>query len=153
MKLRYTDDTGKVSEWDWNPGKMGSAETEALEEVGGRQWSTYEEFADKFMRGSQRAYRAAVWINLRRLDPSFRFETLSITPEQVELGFADEEMEAIRQTMLHDPDLTETDRADLERMSANQFNGGEPPLDEPSPNSGSDDSKSLTPDSLPVYGS
>ena len=154
MIIKYRDDKGEVHDFPWRPAQFESEDSEALEEVGGRQWETFEEFADKFIRGSQRAYRAAVWLMLRKTNPSLRFQDVSIRPDQVAVVFDDAEQEAIRQVMMSDPELTDEDREALARNTANQYWGdGETPLGEPPVNSGENGSDSPTPDSLPASGS
>lgn len=118
MILRYRPDDGPEVEFDFKPGDMESPESEAVEAVGGEAWSTFEEWGALFFRGSQKARRAALWVFLRRTDPSLRFNQLSVRANQVDVDYSLTERNRLIEVMLADPTLDNDQRVALTRMVA-----------------------------------
>jgi hypothetical protein len=96
--------------FSFKPNKLLSVEAEAIEDA--TDW-TFEEFGRKFMSGSMKAKRAALWILLRREFAGLKFRDLSFTPEEVAVDFDDEETAALRQALADDPDLDDEERAEI----------------------------------------
>jgi hypothetical protein len=105
-KLIYEPEDGDRQEWDFDPVRLMSFDAEAIEEVGGTQWATYGEFIDKLQRGSAKAWRAALWIQLRRADPTLKFVNLVVKVN--ELIFIDDDDED-GEPGKDEPDVTPTD--------------------------------------------
>lgn len=113
MIITYTPDDGDSQEYEFMPGKLMNAEAEAIEDVGGQAWSTFEEFGVKFFRGSARARRAALWIAMKRGNPRLKFSDVSFRADQVSVDYSAKERAVILEAMLADPDLDEEQRANL----------------------------------------
>jgi hypothetical protein len=92
-KLIYEPEDGDRQEWDFDPVRLMSFDAEAIEEVGGTQWATYGEFIDKLQRGSAKAWRAALWIQLRRSDPTLKFPNLVVKVNELIFVDDDEDVE------------------------------------------------------------
>jgi hypothetical protein len=118
MQLTYTPEDGDPQVFDFHVERLMSFEAEALEEAGGGQWETVHEWANKFDRGSMRAIRAALWIMLRRQQPTLRFSDLVVRVNELKVE-EDPEPEPVGKGV---PDDSATDSP------------SPPPDSEPSPN-------------------
>jgi hypothetical protein len=157
MLITYLPEGGEPEEYEFNPRKLKSRDSEAIEEVGGASWMTFEQFGMRFMAGSQKAYRAALWICKRRENPRLRFEDLSIGVDEIVVGYSPVEQEQIRQSIADDPDLDPVQKKNLLSLIDTTTNAEanealaevgvkpSPDLPEQSPNSGDEDSKSALP--------
>jgi len=97
MFLIRTRDGAAVEEHVFRPGELAWHEREALEEVGGRQWSTWEAFGLAFMGGSARAKRAAAWVIARRERPDLAFDLFTVGDgEDLVVIYEDGEAAALR---------------------------------------------------------
>lgn len=105
MLITYTPDDGEKQEYEFIPGKLLSPESEAIEEVGGYAWDSFEEFGVKFFKGNVRARRAALWIMMKRHNPRLKFEQLSFRANQVDVDYSPKERQMILEAMLSDPDI------------------------------------------------
>jgi len=94
MILRYDDGTS-VRDWNVHPGKLLSPEVEAIEDVGASGWDTFDEWGQKFMKGNRRAYRALLWILLKRENPTLKFNEVSFSPDSVTWDFDAGEKEKV----------------------------------------------------------
>lgn len=101
---------GEPLSFTWAPNKIMSAEAEAIEDA--TDW-TFEEFGAKFLKGSMKAKRAALWILLKREHPTMRFRDLSFAPTEVVVDFDDEEVAALRKAVEDTPDLDAEQRAEI----------------------------------------
>lgn len=110
MIITYTPEDGEKREWQFVPRRLMSPEAEAIEKV--TRW-TFQEFSSKFLAGSMLAYRAVVWIMLKREDPPLRFEDVSICLDDVWVSFDDQETSQLREALLADPDLDPEQRQNL----------------------------------------
>jgi len=113
LRLIYTPENGEKREFAFMPAKLMSAEAEAIEDAGGAAWESFEEFGQKFLRGNRRAYRAALWIMLRREQPTLRFADLSLRVDEIEVDFDAAETARLREQVLGDPDMDAEQRAHL----------------------------------------
>ena len=109
MIITYTPQEGEVRTWEFTPQLLMTPEAEAIESVGGTLWEDFDTFGQLFNKGNRRAYRAALWVLLRREDPSLRFETLSVGAMDIKLTLGEFERERIRAV------LTQGDRIDPEQ--------------------------------------
>lgn len=110
MIVTYTPADGEKKEWRFEPRKLMSPEAEAIEKV--TRW-TFQEFSSKFLAGSMLAYRAVVWIMLKRENPPLRFDDVSICLDDVWVSFDDQETAQVREALLADPDLDPEQRQNL----------------------------------------
>lgn len=157
MKLIYTPEDGDREVYDFIPAKLLSPEAEAIEDVGGNAWDTFEEFGQKFMRGSVRARRAALWVMKRRVDPKFRFDQCVFKISEIDVDFSTDELTRVRGALeqMEGGDLPEADRTAAlqqidEALRDRDFEGGSVPnLSEPLPNSDDESTNSDGPESLP----
>lgn len=118
MRILYTPAEGEKREFSFVPRKLMSPEAEALEDCGGNSWDSFDEFAQKFMKGNRRAYRAALWILLRREalaknEKAPRFADLSIGVDEIEVEFDDAEKLKIREAIDAEPDMDPDQREQL----------------------------------------
>lgn len=113
MKLTLTQDDGSLQEYDFQPTRLMSPEAEAIEDAGGPAWTTFEQFGRKFMSGSQRAYRVALWVCMKRAQPGIRLSDVSFRVDQLTVAYSDEETRRIREAIEADPDLDEDQRDNL----------------------------------------
>ena len=74
MKLTYAPKGQDPQTFDFDPDDLGSLEAEALEEAGGSQWDSFGQWVNLYNQGGFRAWRAALWIMLRRHNPDLGFE-------------------------------------------------------------------------------
>ena len=96
MKIIYTPSDGERQEFIFRPGELTNVEAEMIEIQGGEAWDTYEEFGRKFMNGNMRAYRAALWICLKRhQDPKIKFMDVSFRVDQIDVDLEEDEKERI----------------------------------------------------------
>jgi hypothetical protein len=119
MQLTYTPEDGDPQVFDFHVERLMSFEAEALEEAGGEQWETVHEWANKFDRGSMRAIRAALWIMLRRQQPTLRFSDLVVRVNELKM---EEDLEPEQGPGKDEPGDSSTDSP------------SPPPDSEPSPN-------------------
>jgi len=113
MRLIWTPNNGEKREFSFQPAKLVSAEAEAIEDAGGPAWDSFEEFGQKFLKGNRRAYRAALWVMLRREQPALRFTDLSLRVDEVEVDFDAAETARLREQIFADPDMDAEQRAHL----------------------------------------
>jgi hypothetical protein len=162
MIIKYYPDNAEEKVFDFYPGALENPDTEAIESVGGETWSTYEEFGSLFFRGSQKAYRAALWIMLRKTEPRLKFTDIRFRAEQVAVDYSEKEQSMIRDALLANPMLDQEERQRLEEIldgdtvaeteMALVISGTVKPADlkEPSESLETDSLTSATPDSVPV---
>lgn len=100
-KLTYTPEGAEPREWVFDPDRMRSEALEAIEDVTG--WTTAE-WLDLLGRGSMRALRALVWVNLRNQVPDLEFSAVSF--DATEVNFVTDDAEA------EDPKESATDSAE-----------------------------------------
>lgn len=79
-KLVYAPEGAEPREWVFDPDRMRSPELEAIEDATG--WTTAE-WLDLLGRGSMRALRALVWVNLRQHVPDLEFSAVSFDATEV----------------------------------------------------------------------
>lgn len=150
MKVIYTPEDGERQEFVFRPGELMSPEAEALEECGGSAWATFEEYGERFMAGSLKARRAALWILLRRSDPKLRFSDLVVQVQELSVTYDEEELGRIRETIEADETLTDAERAEALEAVSEVTESLKPPAVEPGkeePGDGPTDSASLPQDS------
>lgn len=154
MKLTFTPPDGPVEEYDFIPGKLLSVEAEAIEDLKGARWDSFEEFGQLFLKGNAKAHRAALWIMKRRVEPGLRFEDLTFEIGALRMSFTDEEARKFEESIRANPDLDEEQKnylvstLDLATHDGELRDGTD--LKDESPTSGPDDSPSATPDSPPA---
>lgn len=111
MLLVYAPDAGERREWLWRPGDIESREAEAIEDATGWEWF---EFGTRFMNGSIKAKRAALWTVLRRENPALRFDDVSFRAMEVAVLWEPAERDILRRVLADDdPDIAADQRADL----------------------------------------
>ena len=110
MKIIYAPRDGERREFVFRPADLLSPDAELLEESGGSSWDTFEEYGRKFLAGSIRARRAALWLCLRRDNPRMRLSDLIIRADELDVAWEDEELANIRDALTADPDLSDEER-------------------------------------------
>lgn len=156
MKLVFKQDGKPTETYDFEPMKLLSVEAEAIEDLPGAKWDTFEEFGQMFLKGNSRAHRAALWICKRRLDPALRFQDLSYELGALRITFTDDEAARFIASIRENPDLDEQQKNYLiEILDLSVYEGemsAGTDLKDQSPNSETGDTKSVTEDSLPDSG-
>jgi hypothetical protein len=104
----YTPEGGERQEWPFSPRKLKASEAESLEKRAG--WDL-EEFMEHLAKGSILARRALLWMFLRRVHLSLRFEDVDFTVDEVEVQFDKGELTAIRAEVEKMPDGPEREKA------------------------------------------
>lgn len=149
MLIIYTPEDGPRQEFTFRPGELMSPEAEALEEAGGASWDTFEEYGQRFMAGSLKARRAALWILLRRSDPKLRFSDLVVRVAELSVKYDAEELGRIRANIEADDTLTDAERAEAIAAVTDAEAVTAPPEGEvgkDAPGAASTDSESPAPD-------
>jgi hypothetical protein len=154
MIITYSPEDGDVQEFEFLPAKLLSPEAEAIEAVGGAAWDTFEQFGEKFLRGSIRAYRAALWVMLKRQNPKLRFQDLTFKIGEVTVNYTKTELTKLKEALEVADDVDEGQRqAALSQINSEleeqEFQEVTQDLKDPSGNSSAEDSISVTQDSLP----
>jgi hypothetical protein len=126
VRLIYTPEDGEKREFSFRPTRFMSPEVEALEDVGGNAWDSYDEWGVKFLKGNRRAYRAALWIMLKREEPTLKFRDLVVRVDEIAVDFEDDETVQLRQAIEDEPDIDEDQRENLLAIMDGQ---GEVPKD------------------------
>ena len=145
MRLIYTPEGAEKQEFDFVPQKLMSPEAEAIESVGGSAWDSFDDFGVLFMKRNMRAKRAALWIMLKRQQPTLKFKDLEISVGSIEIDYDDDEKRLIREAIAADPDMDPDDRAMYLKQIDREMLDGDTPLDDPPETSESDDSTSPPP--------
>jgi len=91
MLLVYKPNDGDRQEFKFDPPKLISVEAEAIEDVGGESWESYEEFIRKFFRGNRKSFRALLWVMLCRTKPELEFDAVSVTIEELTVELEEED--------------------------------------------------------------
>jgi hypothetical protein len=68
------------------------------------------------MAGNRRAYRAVLWIMLRRSDPSLRFQSLVVRVDELDVELDDDELQRMRVRLETDETMDEGQRVELLAM-------------------------------------
>ena len=113
MKIIYTPTDGEKREFIFRPGELTNVETEMIEIQGGEAWDTYEDFGRKFMSGSMRAYRAALWICLKRQDPKIKFLDVSFRVDELDVDLEDDEKGRIYAAIEGDENIDDEQREQM----------------------------------------
>lgn len=71
MDVTYTPEGGAAQTWNFNAGRVRTAEAEQIESRSGMR---YEEWVLAIQQGSARARRVLLWHLMRRDHPRYRFE-------------------------------------------------------------------------------
>ena len=90
VRLIYTPEGGDRQVFDFDVDKLRSIEAEDLEEAGGASWDTLMGWLDKFRRGSWKAWRAALWIMMRRQNPTLNFDDVAVDVGELEMETDDD---------------------------------------------------------------
>jgi len=138
VRLIYTPEDGPTQTLLFRAGKVRSTEAEAVEDLG--YWSDWDEFVRDFWSDNRRAYRAALWLCLRRTDPDLAFDDLDYPVDALIVDFEDDERAALLAAIEADTDGDPAVRsAALARLGKDEPDDSatgspsQPPGSEPSP--------------------
>lgn len=132
MLLKYTPQGEKEQTFEFRPGRLLSVEAEAIEDVGGNTWASFEEFRQKFLAGNFKARRAALWIMLKRENPRLRFPEVAVYVDELDIDFEAAELARLRERVETDDSLSDDERSEaLRLLGASQLPEGAEPDDEP----------------------
>jgi hypothetical protein len=124
VRVIYEPVDGPRQEFEYVPQELLSFDAEAIEDVGGPTWGTYEEFGVKLGGGNLKARRALLWIMLRRQNPRLRFTDLVVRVDEVRLAADADDL----RLYLGQDTLTEQERADAEAELAEMTGGTSEPV-------------------------
>jgi hypothetical protein len=105
MKIIYAPKGEPEQPFDLDSDDLDTDEAEAIEGAGGEQWDTFGVWVNQINRGGWRASRVALWVLLRRTNPSLAFEEFRPRVSEVRLR-PDEEPELAEG---EEPGKSETD--------------------------------------------
>ena len=112
MRIIWSPPQGERREFDFHPLEVLWHEREAVEDLG--TWSTWEAFGMAFMGGSSRAWRAGLWLMLRREQPRLMFDDVQLgRGDELVVVYDDAEQAAIRAQIEGDDTLTEPVRRQM----------------------------------------
>src|SRR5215207_8471842 len=94
MKLMYAPQGAEPQTFEFDTDELLATEAEDVETVGGVQWDTFGQWLQQLNTGGFRAWRAALWIMLRRSNPTLVFSDLNPRVGEIDLDFRDEPAEA-----------------------------------------------------------
>lgn len=156
MIIIYSPEDGESKEYLFVPSKLISPEAEAIENVGGNVWESFEEFGTKFMRGNIRAYRAALWVMMKRENPRLRFQDLVFKVGEVSIDYSKTELTRMKEALeVDDGSIPDDERlqalSDItEIIEDKESEETDKDLKEPLKNSEADTSTSVQPVSAQV---
>lgn len=93
MKFEYTPEGSEPRHFEFEPDEMDEVEAEAIEAVGGEQWEAFGEWVNLIYKGGFRAWRAALWIQLRRDNPQLQFDQVKLKVRELQLQLDSSESE------------------------------------------------------------
>lgn len=124
----FRPEAGVPLAFTFKPNRLVSAEMEAIEDL--TDW-TYVEFGEKFLAGSMKAYRAALWVLLKREHPTLKARDLSFTAEEVSVAYDAEETASLREVLVADPDIDDDQREAILAVLGSEDNEAEAPKEDP----------------------
>lgn len=92
MKFIYQPEGAQAQEWPFQPGKLLSPESEAIEKVTGLYLPAWQEAVAE---GSQRAMRAFLWVMLKRQQSTLKFDQLQVAADEMEVVYETEDAERV----------------------------------------------------------
>jgi hypothetical protein len=105
VRLVWTPEEGEKREFSFRPNKLMSVEAELIESLGGEAWETFDEFGRLFMKGNRRAYRAALFVLLKRTEPGRKFRDLNLRADEIAVDYEDDELAQILARVELDDDI------------------------------------------------
>ncbi len=139
MILVWTPADAEPRTFTFRPDAMPPAEYEAIEDVG--RWLSLDDFNDAVRASSRTAWRVALWICLRRDNPTLTLDDVQPKPLEVSLSYEPEEELALAELGLADPDTPPDLRAMFEarRRELTVHLGKDQPGPDPAPSPTSDE--------------
>lgn len=109
MILVYRPEGQEEQRWEFQLGRLRTAECEAIERRTGLDYDT--EFREKLLKGNIRARRALLWTMLRRTHHTIRYEDVDFAAAEVVLEFDLGEYQAMRDELAKAPGVDDDQRA------------------------------------------
>ena len=150
MRLIFRPENSPPIVYSFVPGNLMSDEAEAIEELPNTPWNTFEEFGQMFLQGNQKAHRAALWICMKAENPNLEFSSIRYPLHALKITFEKIEAQRFHDSIRANPDLTDAQKdylistLDLEIYEGPDGMAAGTNLKDQSPNSGDDDSRSVT---------
>jgi hypothetical protein len=110
MIVTYLPAAAEPREWTFRPMEVSSREAELVEEY---LAVTYAMWVKAFQTGSIKAQRVALWLLLRRDDPTLPLESVDYQVRELRCRFEGSEAHEMRLQVQDDPDLDDEERARL----------------------------------------
>lgn len=126
MIFRWTQEGADPREWEFTPLTLGNAEAETIERL--TNW-TYQEFGEKFLGGSMKAYHALLYVFLKRTTPTLKYNDVQFSLAEIDLEYSPDEKRAMVDA-LREKDGQEGLTEDEESLLASLEDGLEVPDDE-----------------------
>lgn len=108
MFLIYRPDGNEEQRWPFEPGRLRSMETEAIEKRTG--WDYGSDFVMHLQKGSALARRALLWTFLRREHPRLKFEDVDFAHDELELVYDQAELAELADNLEKAPFDSEAER-------------------------------------------
>ena len=108
MILIYRPDGQEEQRWEFQPGKLRSAECEAIEKRTGMPYGS--EFKEKLLQGNTAARRALLWTMLRRTHHTLRYDDVDFADEEVQIDFDRDEWQRLYDELKDNVGLTDEER-------------------------------------------
>lgn len=105
MIVTYAPHGAPVREFVLNPVELFMVGPDSISAVGGDLWVGPLDFLEALNQGRLRAFRALLWLVLRREDPDLEFDALAVRPGEVSVRPDSEEIERARQVAWDDPGI------------------------------------------------
>lgn len=93
MRLIYQPAGSERQVFAFTVDDLPSQDAELLESVGGDTWGTLMEWLAMFERGSFKAWRAGLWVFVRRTQPDLTFADFTITVKELQIDMNDDDPE------------------------------------------------------------
>lgn len=145
MILVWTPADAEPRTFTFRPDAMPPAEYEAIEAIG--TWPSLTDFDEAIRASSRTAWRAALWICLRREDPALQLDDVQPTPLEVAMDYEPDEELLLAELALADPELPAQQRALYEAALPGiraRAEGKDQPSSDPAPSPTSDTSDAGT---------
>lgn len=119
MYLSYTPEGQETQRFHYEPGKVRTSESEAIEDRTGLSYGG--DFKIALLKGSMRARRALLWTFLRRQHPTMRYEDVDFADGEVTLELDTDEVQAELDALATSSAVPEDDRRVAEAIYREQL--------------------------------
>ena len=128
MLLIYSPAGQDAREFTFDPDTVPVTDAEAIEELGGNAWQSYGQFATAYRLGKVRALRVALFVCMRRDNPSLSFDQLdSALAGEIGKSYDTAELLAMRKVWLESEQPVDAIRVNIALIDQMLVDRGETP--------------------------